>query len=34
MTMLLYARFVLLAAIVALAAAFVWATYQTRDASR
>ena len=34
MTMLLYGRFVLLAAIVALAAAFVWATYQTRDASR
>jgi cell division protein FtsL len=34
MTMLLYGRFVLLAAIVALAAAFVWATHQTRDASR
>ena len=34
MTMLLYGRFVLLAAMVALAAAFVWATYQTRGASR
>jgi len=33
MTMLLYGRFVLLAAIVALATAFVWATYRTRDAS-
>jgi cell division protein FtsL len=34
MTMLLYGRFVLVVAIVALAAAFVWVTYQTRDASR
>ena len=34
MTMLLYGRFVLMVAIVALAAAFVWVTYQTRDASR